>query len=148
MATARLSLRVDLYEDRLGPGKIRLLEAIRDAGSITNFRAGSASLQIKHDNECARLSNTGRFSGEKRPGRRARELEAARLANVMLDRVIGRCGPAKGASRIVVISLRPARGLKNLRSVSFYWSSQLSAPLCYIALAVSAIFMRDHAYGE
>ncbi len=36
MATARLTLRVDLNEDRaIGPGKIRLLEAIRDTGSIT-----------------------------------------------------------------------------------------------------------------
>ena len=36
MATARLTLRVDLSEDRaIGPGKIRLLEAIRDTGSIT-----------------------------------------------------------------------------------------------------------------
>ena len=36
MATARLTLRVDLDEDRaVGPGKIRLLEAIRDTGSIT-----------------------------------------------------------------------------------------------------------------
>jgi molybdate transport system regulatory protein len=36
LATARLTLRVDLGEDRaIGPGKIRLLEAIRDTGSIT-----------------------------------------------------------------------------------------------------------------
>jgi molybdate transport system regulatory protein len=36
VATARLTLRVDLDEDRaIGPGKIRLLEAIRDTGSIT-----------------------------------------------------------------------------------------------------------------
>ncbi len=36
VATARLTLRVDLGEDRaIGPGKIRLLEAIRDTGSIT-----------------------------------------------------------------------------------------------------------------
>ena len=41
MATARLTLRVDLGMDRaIGPGKIRLLEAIRDAGSIT--KAGIA----------------------------------------------------------------------------------------------------------
>ena len=41
MATARLTLRVDLGGDRaIGPGKIRLLEAIRDAGSIT--KAGAA----------------------------------------------------------------------------------------------------------
>ena len=41
MAAARLTLRVDLGADRaIGPGKIRLLEAIRDAGSIT--RAGIA----------------------------------------------------------------------------------------------------------
>ena len=41
MATARLTLRVDLGEDRaIGPGKIRLLEAIRDTGSIT--KAGIA----------------------------------------------------------------------------------------------------------
>ena len=41
MATARLTLRVDLGEDRaVGPGKIRLLEAIRDTGSIT--KAGIA----------------------------------------------------------------------------------------------------------
>ena len=40
-ATARLTLRVDLGEDRaIGPGKIRLLEAIRDTGSIT--KAGIA----------------------------------------------------------------------------------------------------------
>ena len=36
MAAARLTLRVDFGEDRaIGPGKIRLLEAIRDTGSIT-----------------------------------------------------------------------------------------------------------------
>jgi molybdate transport system regulatory protein len=41
LATARLTLRVDLGEDRaIGPGKIRLLEAIRDTGSIT--KAGIA----------------------------------------------------------------------------------------------------------
>jgi molybdate transport system regulatory protein len=41
LATARLTVRVDLGEDRaIGPGKIRLLEAIRDAGSIT--KAGVA----------------------------------------------------------------------------------------------------------
>src|SRR3984893_1663967 len=33
---ARLTLRIDLGEERaIGPGKIRLLEAIRDTGSIT-----------------------------------------------------------------------------------------------------------------
>ena len=41
MPTARLTLRVDFDEDRaIGPGKIRLLEAIRDTGSIT--KAGLA----------------------------------------------------------------------------------------------------------
>jgi len=41
VATARLTLRVDLDQDRaVGPGKIRLLEAIRDTGSIT--KAGIA----------------------------------------------------------------------------------------------------------
>ncbi len=41
MAVARLTLRVDLGKDQaIGPGKIRLLEAIRDAGSIT--KAGIA----------------------------------------------------------------------------------------------------------
>lgn len=36
VAAARLTLRVDLGKDRaVGPGKIRLLEAIRDTGSIT-----------------------------------------------------------------------------------------------------------------
>jgi molybdate transport system regulatory protein len=41
VAAARLTLRVDLDEDRaIGPGKIRLLEAIRDTGSIT--KAGMA----------------------------------------------------------------------------------------------------------
>ena len=36
MPNARLTLRVDLDADRaIGPGKIRLLEAIRDTGSIT-----------------------------------------------------------------------------------------------------------------
>jgi molybdate transport system regulatory protein len=41
VATARLTLRVDLGGDRaIGPGKIRLLEAIRDTGSIT--KAGVA----------------------------------------------------------------------------------------------------------
>ncbi len=35
-AKVRLTLRVDLGSDRaIGPGKIRLLEAIRDTGSIT-----------------------------------------------------------------------------------------------------------------
>jgi len=41
LLAARLTLRVDLGDDRaVGPGKIRLLEAIRDAGSIT--KAGIA----------------------------------------------------------------------------------------------------------
>jgi len=41
VATARLTLRVDLGGERaIGPGKIRLLEAIRDTGSIT--KAGIA----------------------------------------------------------------------------------------------------------
>src|ERR1700730_8577241 len=41
VAAARLTLRVDFGKDRaVGPGKIRLLEAIRDAGSIT--KAGIA----------------------------------------------------------------------------------------------------------
>jgi molybdate transport system regulatory protein len=41
VAAARLTLRVDLGDDRaIGPGKIRLLEAIRDTGSIT--KAGIA----------------------------------------------------------------------------------------------------------
>jgi molybdate transport system regulatory protein len=41
VATTRLTLRVDLDGDRaVGPGKIRLLEAIRDTGSIT--KAGIA----------------------------------------------------------------------------------------------------------
>jgi molybdate transport system regulatory protein len=41
VATTRLTLRVDLGGDRaVGPGKIRLLEAIRDTGSIT--KAGIA----------------------------------------------------------------------------------------------------------
>src|SRR5215831_8856123 len=36
VTTPRLTLRVDLGDDRaIGPGKIRLLEAIRDTGSIT-----------------------------------------------------------------------------------------------------------------
>ena len=41
VAAARLTLRVDLGKDRaVGPGKIRLLEAILDTGSIT--KAGAA----------------------------------------------------------------------------------------------------------
>jgi len=41
VATTRLTLRVDLGGERaIGPGKIRLLEAIRDTGSIT--KAGIA----------------------------------------------------------------------------------------------------------
>ena len=41
MATTRLTLRVDFGGERaIGPGKIRLLEAIRDTGSIT--KAGTA----------------------------------------------------------------------------------------------------------
>ena len=41
VAAARLTLRVDFGKDRaVGPGKIRLLEAIRDTGSIT--KAGVA----------------------------------------------------------------------------------------------------------
>ena len=41
MAAARLTLRIDLGTDgAIGPGKIRLLEAIRDTGSIT--KAGLA----------------------------------------------------------------------------------------------------------
>lgn len=36
MADIRLSIRIDLSSgDRIGPGKIALLEAIRDAGSIS-----------------------------------------------------------------------------------------------------------------
>src|SRR5215510_10889984 len=41
VAAARLTLRIDLGGDQaIGPGKIRLLEAIRDTGSIT--KAGIA----------------------------------------------------------------------------------------------------------
>jgi molybdate transport system regulatory protein len=41
LASARLTLRIDLGEDRaVGPGKVRLLEAIRDTGSIS--KAGIA----------------------------------------------------------------------------------------------------------
>jgi molybdate transport system regulatory protein len=41
VATTRLTLRVDLGGERaIGPGKIRLLEAIRETGSIT--KAGNA----------------------------------------------------------------------------------------------------------
>ena len=41
VATTRLTLRVDFRGERaIGPGKIRLLEAIRDTGSIT--KAGTA----------------------------------------------------------------------------------------------------------
>jgi molybdate transport system regulatory protein len=41
VASARLTLRIDLGEDQaVGPGKIRLLEAIRDTGSIS--KAGIA----------------------------------------------------------------------------------------------------------
>src|ERR1700745_46624 len=43
---ARLTLRVDLGGDRaIGPGKIRLLEAIREAGSISQ---GGASLGMSY----------------------------------------------------------------------------------------------------
>jgi molybdate transport system regulatory protein len=37
MADARLSIRLDLTDDhRIGPGKVALLEAIRDTGSISS----------------------------------------------------------------------------------------------------------------
>jgi molybdate transport system regulatory protein len=46
VATARLTLRVDLGGERaIGPGKIRLLEAIRDTGSITK---GGAALGMSY----------------------------------------------------------------------------------------------------
>jgi molybdate transport system regulatory protein len=58
---ARLTLRVDLGPDRsIGPGKIRLLEAIRDAGSISEAGRSlgmsyrRAWLLVADMNECFR----------------------------------------------------------------------------------------------
>lgn len=46
MPEPRLSIRLDLTdEDRIGPGKIRLLEAIRDTGSIS---AGARKLGMSY----------------------------------------------------------------------------------------------------
>jgi molybdate transport system regulatory protein len=46
MDSVRLSIRVDLANgDRIGPGKIALLEAIRDAGSIS---AGARKLGMSY----------------------------------------------------------------------------------------------------
>ena len=74
-ATARLTLRVDLDEDRaVGPGKIRLLEAIRDTGSIT--KAGIALgmsyrrawLLVDDMNNCFREPVVAAHAGGRRGG--------------------------------------------------------------------------------
>jgi molybdate transport system regulatory protein len=75
VATARLTLRVDLDEDRaVGPGKIRLLEAIRDTGSIT--KAGIALgmsyrrawLLVDDMNNCFREPVVAAHAGGRRGG--------------------------------------------------------------------------------
>jgi hypothetical protein len=50
VVAARLTLRVDLGEDRaIGPGKIRLLEAIRDTGSITKAGIAFGMSRVRHE---------------------------------------------------------------------------------------------------
>jgi molybdate transport system regulatory protein len=75
VAAARLTLRVDLDEDRaVGPGKIRLLEAIRDTGSIT--KAGIALgmsyrrawLLVDDMNNCFREPVVAAHAGGRRGG--------------------------------------------------------------------------------
>ena len=75
VAAARLTLRVDLDEDRaVGPGKIRLLEAIRDTGSIT--KAGivlgmsyrRAWLLVEDMNNCFREPVVAAHAGGRRGG--------------------------------------------------------------------------------
>jgi len=75
VATARLTLRIDLDEDRaVGPGKIRLLEAIRDTGSIT--KAGIALgmsyrrawLLVDDMNNCFREPVVAAHAGGRRGG--------------------------------------------------------------------------------
>ena len=75
MAAARLTLRVDLDEDRaVGPGKIRLLEAIRNTGSIT--KAGivlgmsyrRAWLLVEDMNNCFREPVVAAHAGGRRGG--------------------------------------------------------------------------------
>jgi len=54
-ARARLTLRVDLGEDRaIRPGKIRLLEAIRDTGIALGMSYRRAWLLVDDMNHCFR----------------------------------------------------------------------------------------------
>jgi hypothetical protein len=51
-STPHLSLRIDLdAEERIGPGKIQLLEHIRDSGSIS---AAGRAMDMSYKRACAR----------------------------------------------------------------------------------------------
>ena len=120
MAAARLTLRVDLGQDRaVGPGKIRLLEAIRDTGSIT--QAGIALgmsyrrawLLVDDMNNCFREPVVAAQAGGTHGGGavltpfgaklidqyRAIEVEAQSASAARLRELEAACKGAQGAAR-------------------------------------------------
>jgi molybdate transport system regulatory protein len=122
---ARLTLRVDLGPDRsIGPGKIRLLEAIRDSGSISEagrtlgMSYRRAWLLVADMNDCFRepVIST-QLGGAKGGGAaltpfgsdlvneyRAIEEEAHAAAAVRLDRLQSAC--RKAATRSLLRTSR------------------------------------------
>ena len=56
----RLSIRLDLPGDRIGPGKVRLLTAIGQAGSIAG---GARDLGMSYRRAWALVTETGRVLG-------------------------------------------------------------------------------------
>jgi molybdate transport system regulatory protein len=119
-AKTRLTLRVDLGGDRsVGPGKIRLLEAIRDTGSIT--KAGivlgmsyrRAWLLVDDMNNCFREPVVAAQAGGSRGGGaaltpfgkrlieqyRAIEAEAHSATAARLDELEAACREPKEATR-------------------------------------------------
>jgi molybdate transport system regulatory protein len=119
VAAARLTLRIDLGKDQaIGPGKIRLLEAIRDTGSIT--KAGIALgmsyrrawLLVDDMNNCFREPVVAAQAGGTRGGGtaltpfgarlidqyRAIEAEAHSAASSRLRELDAACRGAPGAA--------------------------------------------------
>ena len=106
MATARLTLRVDLGEDRaIGPGKVRLLEAIRDTGSIT--QAGIALgmsyrrawLLVDDKNNCFHEPVIAAQAGGRHGGGAALTPFGKRLIDQYRDRGRGACRDRRAVGR-------------------------------------------------
>ncbi len=101
MAAARLTLRVDLGEDRaIGPGKVRLLEAIRDTGSITQAGVAlgmsyrRAWLLVDDMNNCFHEPVIAAQAGGRHGGGAALTPFGKRLIDQYRDRGQGACRAA------------------------------------------------------